>query len=156
MKRGPRRWGLLCPDGHGILLENPDWGDKVWCPANGHGGNGRFFTPAEVQEGYEVAGAGLTEAQERRLKAAGNEMRDAAAGVATEADAPKRKERKVAEAATEAKPRKGKDPRDCECGCGGQTKGGRFIPGHDAKLHARQKAEAKAAAAAAAAGGDPD
>jgi hypothetical protein len=22
----------------------------------------------------------------------------------------------------------------CECGCGGTTKGGRFLPGHDAKL----------------------
>jgi hypothetical protein len=25
----------------------------------------------------------------------------------------------------------------CECGCGGQTGGGRFIPGHDAKLKSR-------------------
>jgi hypothetical protein len=23
---------------------------------------------------------------------------------------------------------------DCQCGCGGHTKGGRFLPGHDAKL----------------------
>ncbi len=23
---------------------------------------------------------------------------------------------------------------DCECGCGSKTKGGRFLPGHDAKL----------------------
>lgn len=28
-------------------------------------------------------------------------------------------------------------PRECICGCGGQTKGGRFIPGHDAKLKGR-------------------
>ena len=27
--------------------------------------------------------------------------------------------------------------RDCECGCGGTTRGGRFIPGHDAKLKSR-------------------
>lgn len=27
----------------------------------------------------------------------------------------------------------------CECGCGEQTKGGRFRPGHDAKLHSAQK-----------------
>lgn len=27
-----------------------------------------------------------------------------------------------------------KTPRDCECGCGGKTGGGRFIPGHDMKL----------------------
>lgn len=31
--------------------------------------------------------------------------------------------------------RKPKTPKDCECGCGGQTKGGRFVPGHDARLH---------------------
>jgi len=27
-----------------------------------------------------------------------------------------------------------RQPRKCECGCGGMTKGGRFLPGHDAKL----------------------
>lgn len=27
----------------------------------------------------------------------------------------------------------------CECGCGGMTKGGKFIPGHDAKLHNKVK-----------------
>ena len=32
--------------------------------------------------------------------------------------------------------RKSKPPKPCECGCGGMTKGGRFIPGHDAYLHA--------------------
>lgn len=31
--------------------------------------------------------------------------------------------------------RKAKPPQDCACGCGGQTKGGRFIAGHDARLH---------------------
>ena len=25
-------------------------------------------------------------------------------------------------------------PQRCSCGCGGLTKGGRFVPGHDAKL----------------------
>ena len=25
-------------------------------------------------------------------------------------------------------------PRECGCGCGGMTKGGDFIPGHDSKL----------------------
>jgi hypothetical protein len=32
-----------------------------------------------------------------------------------------------------------KQPRDCGCGCGQQTKGGRFCPGHDARFHAQQK-----------------
>jgi hypothetical protein len=31
--------------------------------------------------------------------------------------------------------RKPKPPKDCECGCGLQTRGGRFLPGHDARLH---------------------
>lgn len=30
--------------------------------------------------------------------------------------------------------RKPKAPKACSCGCGGETRGGRFIPGHDAKL----------------------
>jgi hypothetical protein len=28
-------------------------------------------------------------------------------------------------------------PQDCTCGCGGQTRGGRFLPGHDAQLKSR-------------------
>lgn len=30
--------------------------------------------------------------------------------------------------------RKAKPPKPCECGCGGMTMGGRFIPGHDSRL----------------------
>lgn len=30
-----------------------------------------------------------------------------------------------------------KQPADCLCECGGQTKGGRFLPGHDAKLKSK-------------------
>ena len=33
-----------------------------------------------------------------------------------------------------------KTPQACGCGCGGMTKGGRFLPGHDARFHAAQKA----------------
>jgi hypothetical protein len=36
-------------------------------------------------------------------------------------------------------------PRPCECECGGMTKGGRFQPGHDAKLASQLLAEARAA-----------
>lgn len=32
-------------------------------------------------------------------------------------------------------PRKGKTPRQCTCGCGLMTKGGRYVPGHDARHH---------------------
>ncbi len=28
-----------------------------------------------------------------------------------------------------------KDPKDCTCGCGAQTKGGNFVAGHDARVH---------------------
>lgn len=30
--------------------------------------------------------------------------------------------------------RKAKPPKECECGCGDMTKGGRFLPGHDSYL----------------------
>lgn len=33
-----------------------------------------------------------------------------------------------------AKPTPKRQPRTCECGCSEQTKGGRFKPGHDARL----------------------
>jgi len=32
----------------------------------------------------------------------------------------------------------------CNCGCKGTTKGGRFLPGHDAKLKSRLVTKAKA------------
>lgn len=32
----------------------------------------------------------------------------------------------------------------CLCGCGGRTKGGRFLPGHDAKLKKALVADARA------------
>ena len=48
--------------------------------------------------------------------------------------------------AGKAKPRakaKAKQPQKCECGCGKLTKGGRFLPGHDARLHSRLLKAAK-------------
>ena len=36
-------------------------------------------------------------------------------------------------------PRKGRQPRPCLCSCGGTTRGGRFLPGHDARLHGELK-----------------
>jgi hypothetical protein len=36
-------------------------------------------------------------------------------------------------------PREGPHPRPCLCSCGGTTKGGRFLPGHDARLHGELK-----------------
>lgn len=33
------------------------------------------------------------------------------------------------------KAKKARPPKECGCGCGNMTKGGNFIPGHDARLH---------------------
>src|SRR5215218_2745767 len=38
----------------------------------------------------------------------------------------------------ELRPTKSKaEPRECQCGCGGMTGGGLFLPGHDAKMRSR-------------------
>lgn len=50
----------------------------------------------------------------------------------------------------ERKVPKSKEAQECLCGCGGQTKGGRFVPGHDARLKGqivKQWREATTAAA---------
>lgn len=41
-------------------------------------------------------------------------------------------------------PRNGKIPRLCGCGCDGLTKGGEFLPGHDARFKGNLKRKAKA------------
>jgi hypothetical protein len=40
-------------------------------------------------------------------------------------------------------PREGRTPRRCLCSCGGMTKGGRFLPGHDTILHSELVAQIK-------------
>lgn len=126
-----------------MLLDNPSWGDRLWCPSNGHGGNGAFFEPSATKEGYEMSGSGLSESQIRALRG------DAQASVddaeqATEADAPAKRGRRAPKVAKPKAEKVVKVPQDCECGCGEKTKGGRFIPGHDARLHSRWNAQAKA------------
>jgi hypothetical protein len=39
--------------------------------------------------------------------------------------------------------REGRTPRHCMCSCGGTTKGGRFLPGHDTKLRSELVAQIK-------------
>lgn len=61
----------------------------------------------------------------------------------------------------ERKPKAAKAGQICGCGCKGTTKGGRFLPGHDARFHSAQKkaaekAEAKTAKAPVAAGNGDD
>jgi|SRR5215213_395321 len=45
--------------------------------------------------------------------------------------------------ATERAPRKSRAPRPCLCSCGGTTKGGAFLPGHDARLRSELVAQIK-------------
>ena len=40
-------------------------------------------------------------------------------------------------------PREGRTPRPYLCSCGGMTKGGRFLPGHDARLRSELVAQIK-------------
>lgn len=147
-----REWGFLCPVDGGLLLVLKG-ARGLYCSNVAH--NGRpsthplgaseptpaFFDRDQVQEGYatvakETSGSGLTEKQIKAMHAA--------AKADPESDA-------KAEAAANGtqKVRSGRAPKDCECGCGGQTKGGRFLPGHDAKYHSalRKAEEAKVAAA---------
>lgn len=135
---GHREWGLLCPEGHGLLVQRDEWDRQgvAWCPHAGHkSNNGRFYRTAEVKEGWWDTSRITTTfddstAQEMRERA---EARTAAWEENRRRHMPEKKE-KVARAA------KVKEPQACLCGCGGSTKGGRFLPGHDARYHARIKA----------------
>lgn len=40
---------------------------------------------------------------------------------------------------TPRKSKSAKQPRSCACGCGGKTKGGEFLPGHDSRHKVRLK-----------------
>lgn len=144
----PRKWGFTCPDDGGVLLESPTWGDRLFCPNNRHGGNGAFFARSSTTEGWVQVttgeGSGLTESQIRKMAAA---QASAESDAAAEATVNGKRKPKAEKAAAPRAAAKSKDPRACECGCGENTKGGRFRPGHDAKLHSRQKAEAAALAA---------
>lgn len=137
-----REYGLLCPDGHGVLLETDEWTAKgvAWCPNAEHdvtdGTSGRFFRRQEVVNGTfdsnqpRQKGAAIMEreAQAKEAERQRQEVWDMAIRKASADKAPKA-----------ARVRAVKEGKDCGCGCGGQTKGGRFIPGHDARFHSRVK-----------------
>lgn len=138
-----RQWGPLCPEDGSLLLERPEWHARgvAWCPNSIHGGNGRFWREQEVKEGWydPTRPPEPTEAL-AEIKA----KRDAeiAAHMADRERYNKERQEKERRRMTEAKtpkPKAGKEPRACLCGCGEMTKGGRFIPGHDARFHARIK-----------------
>jgi hypothetical protein len=127
-------YGPQCPDGHGVLLSNASWGDKLWCPACGTG-NGRFFDPDDpaIVEGRSPNAdrllAAAREEEVMRVEQTTRAHREAMAQ--SKAARPRAK-------AEKAKAEPGTGP-ECLCGCGERTKGGRFRPGHDARYHAAQK-----------------
>lgn len=137
-----REWGWICPEDGGLLMTRDDWARRgvAWCPnSDAHGGNGRFYRMQEVEEGWydPTRPAAPSEAYAERLRQ--QEERNRESGerrMAAEAANLEKEKRKMAEKAT-PKTKTAATPRDCQCGCGGQTKGGRFIPGHDARFHSR-------------------
>lgn len=133
-----RTWGLLCPEGHGLLVQRESWTAKgvAWCPHEMHGGNGRFYRTQEANEGWYDTNK-LSPIDRSRA-----EELEAIAAARTEAWEKNRRIRVEAEIKPPKvkAPKAIKDPTPCTCGCGGLTKGGRFLPGHDARFHARVKA----------------
>lgn len=127
----------ICPVDGGLLLSHADWGDRLHCPNQRHGGNGRMFAPGEWVVGTPVEYRGPSPATAAQVaEATERAAAHRAAAEAARADRPK-------PARVERAPRAAKEPKECLCGCGGMTKGGRFLPGHDARYHARMKAAAK-------------
>lgn len=149
-----RTWGLLCPEGHGLLVEREEWSQRgvAWCPHQEHDlvdkTSGRMYRRQEVEEGWFDPSKPIQ-------KSPAQIEREAAISARAEAQAQARMEaRRMAEAPKvkkERAPRVAKEPQECGCGCGGMTKGGRFLPGHDARFHAAEKKAAAEAAAASAA-----
>lgn len=129
----------ICPHDGGLLLAHPDWGGRWWCPNVRHGGNGAFFEP-----GTEARGVPTHKTAPKPATGA-----DLAAAVAIAGEREKQAKAESAKAARDdrgakaAAPRRrrARDPKECKCGCGGMTKGGTFLPGHDAKYHAAQRAK---------------
>lgn len=133
-----KEWGALCPEGHGILHERDAWvkAGVAWCPHEAHGGNGRMYRRSEVEEGWfdpTKPTVVYDDSHAQRLA-----QRTAERTAAWEENRRKHMATDTKEKAPRAA--KVKEPQACLCGCGGSTKGGRFLPGHDARYHARVKA----------------
>jgi hypothetical protein len=101
-------FGAYCPGCGGELLAHPDW-SRLWCPSNRHGGNGLFVMTQDARE-VKMPKDGKPKSVPGGID-------------------------KVAEEVKAAAPRTRGVPKECLCGCGGMTKGGRFRPGHDAKYY---------------------
>lgn len=139
-----KQWGSLCPEGHGLLLGREDWTRQgvIWCSSSEHGGNGRFYRLSEVSEGwFDPSAPRVKPAPAKPVEQVKeNEMAKAT-------DTPNRSRTSTRQKAEPEKPAPrtrrampskaalARAPKPCLCGCGGMTKGGRFLPGHDAKYH---------------------
>lgn len=136
-----RAYGRLpiCPVDGGMLLAHTDWGQNLHCPNARHGGNGMMFAPGEWLEGTPVEFRGPSAQTTAQVAAAA----ERAAQHRAEAEAARVAARspRPAKQPGERKARV-REPRPCKCECGGLTKGGTFLPGHDARYHARMKREA--------------
>lgn len=127
------RFGAYCPDGHGALLSGDSWGDRLYCPSLEHGGNGQFFEHGNAESNFEPVKVGPRRPKPEPIDEPGPGI----AALVRAAQAARLTKPKKEQAVTRT--RTAGDPRPCECKCGGQTKGGRFLPGHDARYHGAEK-----------------
>lgn len=81
---------------------------------------------------------------EDQLRAIARELHDKTIEGRQHMTASKKKKSTTARTKTAARPARS-TPRACMCECGDTTKGGRFLPGHDAKLKGRLQTEYRAA-----------
>jgi hypothetical protein len=136
-----RTWGLLCPEDGGLLIERDEWTRQgvAWCPNNDHTGNGRFWRRQEVEEGWfdPTRPPAPTEAHLARVAKAAQQAAEREQYTEAQRIADAKGKRRMTDSDATKTPKAAKPPQNCLCGCGGQTKGGRFIPGHDARYHSR-------------------
>lgn len=110
-------------DGHTIIIADR-WRTGE-CRAGNHDECGQL---GRLREGW-IACADPSHDEEDRLSF----LVRAVSSMPVEEDAPIRGGRSIIKA-----------PRQCMCGCGDITKGGRFLPGHDARLKSNLLTEARA------------
>lgn len=141
-----------CPDGHGALLDG-EWGGRLFCPHIGHGGNGRFFAPSELEDTMGLHAAGPAPKPGKKVEGAKNSppkpmddelLPGESLGPVVNPDgSPTETTIRILTGKimkeTLAPKYKAKVGPLCLCGCGDFTKGGKFRPGHDARYHAAQK-----------------
>ncbi len=129
------KFGASCPDGHGPLLSGETWGDRLYCPSLEHGGNGAFFAWGESGKPPVRVGVKAKSESLHRARVIDTAMGPGTASLIRAAQTA----RLSKPAKAEPKPKAEKAGRPCDCKCGGTTKGGRFLPGHDARYHAAER-----------------